>query len=105
MCFLFSSVAVVALGLVALCHDAQAAASLRRAGKADDENQRKLASYYHTVTTDILGAPNPDAAIGNPLKGLVESPIYMPPPYKPDLPLAVEFYYLGKRPVVLCLTS
>jgi hypothetical protein len=96
MRFPFSSVAVVALGLTALCHDAQATVSLRRVGKAH-ENQRKLASYYHTVTTDVLGAPNPDATIGNPLKGLVESPIYMPPPYKPDLPVAVEFYYLGKR--------
>jgi hypothetical protein len=60
------------------------------------EDQRELATYYHTLSTSALGGPNPDAAIGNPLKGLVESPIYTWPPYKPDLPVAVEFYYISK---------
>jgi hypothetical protein len=60
------------------------------------EDQRELATYYHTLSTSTLGGPNPDAAIGNPLKGLMESPIYTWPPYKPDLPVAVEFYYVGK---------
>jgi hypothetical protein len=50
------------------------------------------ANYYHVAK---LGGPNPDAAIGNPLKGLVESPIYTNPPYKSEIPLAVEFYYIG----------
>lgn len=54
------------------------------------------APYYHTISTDTLGTPNPDAAIGNPLKGLVENPVYTNPPYPPDLPVAVEFHYLGK---------
>jgi hypothetical protein len=49
-------------------------------------------NYYHVAK---LGGPNPDAAIGNPLKGLVESPIYTNPPYKSEIPLAVEFYYIG----------
>jgi hypothetical protein len=92
---LFFSSFVVTLGLLALCSNARAAPSLRRESKVN-ENRRKLAAYYHTVTASTLGSPNPDAAIGNPLKGLVESPIYMPPPYKPNLPLTVEFYYLGK---------
>lgn len=53
-------------------------------------------SSYHTLGSTKLGVPNPDAAIGNPLKGLVESPVYTNPPYKADIPLAVEFYYFGQ---------
>jgi hypothetical protein len=60
------------------------------------EGQRELASYYHSISSETLGFPDPDAAIGNALKGLVESPIYTNPPYKADIPLAVEFYYLGR---------
>jgi hypothetical protein len=56
---------------------------------------RSLADYYHTLTTSTLGGPNPDSAIGNPLKGLVESPFYNYPPYKVDIPNSVEFYYIG----------
>jgi hypothetical protein len=67
------------------------AAHLRK----QQHDQRELATYYHTLSTSTLGGPNPDAAMGNPLKGLVESPIYTWPPYKPDLPVAVEFYYIG----------
>jgi hypothetical protein len=32
---------------------------------------------------------------------LVESPIYTNPPYKANIPLAVEFYYLGRFTSVL----
>jgi hypothetical protein len=61
------------------------------------ENTRKLQStFYHVVPSSTLGGPNPQAAIGNPLKGLVESPIYTNPPYTADIPLAVEFYYVGE---------
>jgi hypothetical protein len=53
-------------------------------------------SYYHIVSSSAkLGASNPDAAIGNPLKGLMESPQYNPPPYKAAIPLSLEFYYVG----------
>jgi hypothetical protein len=68
---------------------------LRRVRKAETRQLQSNNNYYHTLTSSILGDPNPDAAIGNPLKGLVESPIYTNPPYKVDVPLAVEFYYLG----------
>lgn len=62
----------------------------------EDDNRRELvASYYHTLSASTLGGENPDAAVGNPLKGLMESPIYTNPPYKFDIPLAVEFYYVG----------
>jgi hypothetical protein len=73
------------------------AASLRVSGeKQRGLSTRSTNSYYHVVSNATLGAPNLDAAIGNPLKGLVESPIYTNPPYKADIPLAVEFYYVGK---------
>jgi hypothetical protein len=58
----------------------------------DQGRDLATANYYHVAK---LGGPNPDAAIGNPLKGLVESPIYTNPPYKSEIPLAVEFYYVG----------
>jgi hypothetical protein len=61
------------------------------------EKARELQStFYHVVPSSTLGGPNPQAAIGNPLKGLVESPIYTNPPYTADIPLAVEFYYVGE---------
>lgn len=69
--------------------------------------QSENAPYYHNLTTWTLGRPNPDAAIGNPLKGLVESPIYTWPPYTADIPLALEFYYVGKNlsrlTIIICL--
>jgi hypothetical protein len=52
-------------------------------------------SYYHIVSSSAKLASNPDAAIGNPLKGLMESPQYNPPPYKATIPLSLEFYYVG----------
>jgi hypothetical protein len=61
------------------------------------ENIREMkAKFYHVVPSSTLGRPNPQAAIGNPLKGLVESPIYTNPPYTADIPIAVEFYYVGE---------
>jgi hypothetical protein len=59
-------------------------------------DQQNVSPYRVTLSTWSLGQPNPDAAIGNALKGLVESPIYTFPPYKDDIPLAVEFYYIGE---------
>jgi hypothetical protein len=64
----------------------------RRRGRRDQQN---VSPYRVTLSTWTLGQPNPDAAMGNALKGLVESPIYTFPPYKDDIPLAVEFYYIG----------
>jgi hypothetical protein len=66
--------------------------------RSREENRRDLQGDYYTLTTRQLGAPNPDAAIGNPLKGLVESPRYTTPPYKSDVPLSMEFYYIGTFP-------
>jgi hypothetical protein len=50
---------------------------------------------YHSLWTAELGLPNPEAAIGNPLKGLMPSPQYSRPPYTPTLPHSLEFYYVG----------
>jgi hypothetical protein len=71
--------------------------SSRRAQGASfrSRNDLQLSGYYHTLTPSTLGGPNPDAAIGNPLRGLVESPQYAEPPYNSQIPVAVEFYYFG----------
>jgi hypothetical protein len=59
--------------------------------------RRNLAAgNYHSLWTAQLGLPNPEAAIGNPLKGLMPSPQYSRPPYTPTLPHSLEFYYVGK---------
>lgn len=49
---------------------------------------------YHTLTD--LGQPNPDATLGNPMRGLAESPRYTWPPYDSQVPLSLEFYYVGE---------
>jgi hypothetical protein len=59
------------------------------------ESRDLVTAPYHVLTTTQLGRPNLDAGIGNPMKGLMESPIYTWPPYKADIPLALEFYYIG----------
>jgi len=49
---------------------------------------------YHILTCYLSGSVNPDAAIGNPMKGLIESPKYTRPPYSSQVPLSLEFYYM-----------
>lgn len=74
------------------------------------EEQRRLQNttvtartkYYYALTPADLGGPDPDVAIGNPLKGLVESPLYNAPPYNAGIPLALEFYYIGMSERVAC---
>lgn len=95
---------VLALVVSALVGMPAGAASGSLRAAANDERdlavtttteQSQQPQPYYTLTAATLGMPNPDAAIGNPLKGLVESPYYNQPPYDSDVPLAVEFYYMG----------
>jgi hypothetical protein len=66
-------------------------------GKMSKSEHRRLSgSYYHSLTVNDLGVPNPDAAIGNPLKGLMPSPQYSRPPYNANMPNSLEFYYIGR---------
>jgi hypothetical protein len=55
--------------------------------------ERKLADYYYT-NTDV-GDEDPDAAIGNPMRGLIESPRYSIPPWTANIPATMEFLYIG----------
>jgi hypothetical protein len=72
-----------------------------RAGSHSEVATRSLAGeYYHTLTTADLGIFNPDVAIGNPLKGLVENPVFTNPPYRVDIPLAVELHFIGLQDVM-----
>lgn len=59
------------------------------------ETLRRRTQQYYSIGQDVLGFQNKDVAIGNPMKGLMESPVYTWPPYKADIPLALEFYYIG----------
>jgi hypothetical protein len=67
-----------------------------------DENQdsgkRRLQGRYYT--TSNLGARNIDAAMGNPLKGLMSSPRWARPPYRSDIPISLEYYYIGLDEVI-----
>jgi hypothetical protein len=52
--------------------------------------------YYYTITdVSILGSINPEAAIGNPLKGLMSSPDWTGSSTPNDLPSSLEFYYVA----------
>jgi hypothetical protein len=66
-------------------------------GSVDDSLQeRRLAiPYYSTSDAAVLGASNPDAAIGNPLKGLVNSPWWQSSNPPTSIPNSLEHYYIG----------
>jgi hypothetical protein len=54
--------------------------------------QELLSPYY---TTTDLGAPNPDAALGNPLKGFLTNPDWNSEEALQSFPSSLEFYYIG----------
>jgi hypothetical protein len=61
-----------------------------------DRSRRQLASYYYSTSSKaILGEANPDAAIGNPLKGLLTSPRWTGNKTPQTVPSSLEFYYIG----------
>jgi hypothetical protein len=67
-------------------------------GGRDDTTPTKLRyPTYHTVPMNELGALNPDAAIGNPLRGLLPSPDFRSPmeANETGVPHSLEFYYIG----------
>jgi hypothetical protein len=65
-------------------------------GTSDDSLQeRRLAlPYYSTADAAVLGASNPDAAIGNPLKGLVNSPWWQSSNPPTSIPNSLEHFYI-----------
>ena len=66
-------------------------------GLVNDEPQRRIANpvYFRTNSTAVLGAPNLNAAVGNPLKGLAGGARWAPLPLPDSVPLSIEFYNLG----------
>lgn len=66
-------------------------------GSVDDAfKERHLASpYYLTSDAAVLGAANPDAAIGNPLKGLATAPWWLSSTPPTSVPASLEHYYIG----------
>ena len=61
-----------------------------------EQTRRELATpYFSTSDPAILGASNFDAAIGNPLKGLLTSPIWTGGNTPTSIPSTLEFYYIG----------
>jgi hypothetical protein len=57
---------------------------------------RQLSNYYYsTKDANVLGTANPDAAIGNPLKGLLTSPLWTGGNTPDSVPSSLEFYYFG----------
>jgi Malectin domain len=76
------------------------AVSLRGNSEEPKQDRRRLAAYYSTSDPNILGAANPDAAIGNPLKGLVASPSWTGGVTKYTIPNSLEFTYVGMKSVM-----
>jgi Malectin domain len=62
------------------------------------QQDRRLAEtpYYETTSAAILGSVNPDAAIGNPLRGLHTSPQWTNGNFHQySIPSTLEFHYIG----------
>jgi hypothetical protein len=57
--------------------------------------------YYTTTDKSVLGAMNPEAGIGNPLKGLTTSPVWTGPSTPVNLPTSLEFHYVGLNEVLI----
>jgi hypothetical protein len=56
--------------------------------------RRRLQTTPYYETTDLGGA-NPEAALGNPLKGLLSSPRFGAQYYADQIQPSLEFYYVG----------
>lgn len=67
---------------------------LLRSTRVNRNRQEATTYYYSTSGSSILGSPNADAAVGNPLKGLLTSPRWTSNP-APSIPSSLEFYYIG----------
>jgi Malectin domain len=68
--------------------------------ESTDRGHRSLAAYYSTSDPNLLGTLNPDAAMGNPLKGLVASPSWTGGNTKCTIPNSLEFTYMGMNSVM-----
>jgi hypothetical protein len=59
---------------------------------------------YFIATSGVnpkLGSYSPDAAVGNPLKGLMGSPFYLRPPHGDTVKASLEFFYVGLDKVMI----
>ena len=66
------------------------------------QDDTKAPPYYILNDTNILGAPNLTAALGNPLKGLAGAPRwsqFLPLPN--SVPLSIEFYNIGLDEIMI----
>jgi len=67
-----------------------------RGGIFGHSHSRQLQSaYYTTSDASILGSENPDAAVGNPMKGLMTNPRWTGFNTPDTVPSTLEFYYFG----------
>jgi hypothetical protein len=58
--------------------------------------------YYRINDTDILGKPDVNAAVGNPLKGLAGGPRYsQSSPLPNSVPSAIEFYNIALDEIMI----
>lgn len=57
--------------------------------------------YYFTASSLRLGSFSPDAALANPLKGLMGSPFYLKPPHNDAVKASLEFFYMAFDKVML----
>jgi hypothetical protein len=65
-------------------------------------NSTNTTPYFRTNDTAILGKPDVNAAIGNPLKGLAGGPRYsQSSPLPNSVPSAIEFYNFGLDEIMI----
>jgi hypothetical protein len=73
--------------------------SSSRNGPTSAERKTQARQFYFSTTS--LPWFNPDAAMGNPMRGLIGSPFYEHPPLPDAVPSTLEFFYVGLDSLLL----
>lgn len=82
---------------------AQAGYLLETTSSAENHHLRGTSRHLQVpyYSTTNLGQVNPDAAAGNPMKGLMTSPDWHGSSYNQDIPSSLEFYYIRVKDVLV----
>jgi hypothetical protein len=94
----FVGVAILASDVAVIAMKKEMSRALAADVQEDPDDEWDPSYYYHVITgEDELGYGNPDVTIGNPMRGLVPSPRYLPSGGLEGNPLnpSLEFYYIG----------
>jgi hypothetical protein len=86
---------MVSLSTLLFLVTAASSCSAQLRGHVSTRGRHLASPYYSTSDAAVLGAADPDAAIGNPMKGLMSSPSWTGGTPPPGMPSSLEFHYVG----------